>query len=86
MATVANLLDEFLDPLAESLTPAAAERILALKPSPHVLERVRELGKKSNEGTLTESEKEDYRALADAGTLLALLKSKAHQALAERHD
>ena len=86
MATVSNYLDELLDPLAESLTPAAAERIIDLKPSARVLDRVRELGEKSNEGTLTDSEREEYRALADAGTLLAILRSKAHQALTERHD
>ena len=57
MATVTSFLDEFLDPLAESLTPAAAERILSLQPSPRALDRVRELGEKSNEGTLTEAER-----------------------------
>ena len=45
-----------------------------------------ELGRKSNAGTLTEAEQEEYRALADAGTMVALLKAQTRRALALAHD
>lgn len=81
MATTEHFLDRYLDPIAEVLTPQVAQRILDLQPAPEVLQRVAELGEKSNEGTLTEAERDEYRALADAGTLIALLKAKARRTL-----
>jgi hypothetical protein len=43
--------------------------------------RVAELGEKADAGTLTDAERDEYRTLADAGTLVALLKAKARRAL-----
>lgn len=83
MSTVEHFLDRYLDPLADALTPQVAQRILDLRPWPQDVRRVEELGRKSNEGLLTESELADYRALADAGTLVALLKAKARRCLAQ---
>ncbi len=82
MATAEHFLDQYLDPVSEALTPQAAERLLSLQPAPEVVARVRLLGEKSDAGTLTEAERDDYRALADAGTLIALLKAKARRVLA----
>lgn len=84
MATAENYLDRYLDPVTDALTPQVAQRILDLRPESEVVARVDELGRKSNAGTLTEDESSEYRALADAGTLIALLKAKARRALA-RH-
>jgi hypothetical protein len=81
MATADNFLDRYLDPVAEVLTPQVAQRILDLEPEPDVARRVAELGEKSDAGTLTEAELEEYRSLANAGTLVALLKAKARRAL-----
>lgn len=85
MATADHFLDRYLDPVAEVLTPQAAQRILALEPDPEIVRRVKELGEKSDAGTLSEDEREEYRALADAGTLVALFKAKARRAL-NRHS
>jgi hypothetical protein len=82
MATVEHFLDRYLDPVADALTPPVAQRILDLKPEPEVVGYVEELGRKADGGTLTEEEREEYRALADAGTLVALLKAKARRCLA----
>jgi hypothetical protein len=84
MATAAHYLDRYLDPVTDVLSPQVAQRILDLQPDPDVIQRVEELGEKSNAGTLTESELDEYRALADAGTLVALLNAKARRAL-KRH-
>jgi hypothetical protein len=82
MATADHFLDQYLEPLAEALTPEAAQRLLSLTPAPDVAARVQALGEKSSAGTLTSQELDDYRALADAGTLIALLKAKARRVLA----
>ena len=67
--------------IAEVLTPQVAQKILDLRPAPEVLERVAQLAEKSNESTLTEAERDEYRSPADAGTLIALFKAKARRTL-----
>ena len=81
MASADHFLDRYLDPVITVLTPPVAQRIVDLQPEPDVAARVQELGEKSNSGTLTEEERDEYRALADAGTLLAILKAKARRCL-----
>jgi hypothetical protein len=83
VATAEHFLDRYLDPIAEVLTPPVAQRILDLKAVPDVLKRVAELGQKSNHGTLTEEELDEYRVLADAGTLISILKNKARRTLSK---
>ena len=83
MATVENYLDRYFEPLAQALSPEVAQRIVELKPDSGVLARVEALGEKSNLGTLTDSERDEYQSLADAGTLVALLKAKARRFLAQ---
>ena len=82
MATAEHFLDRYLDPVTDALTPQVAERILSLRPEPDVIAHVAQLGEKSDAGTLTDEERDEYRALADAGTLIALLKAKARRCLA----
>jgi hypothetical protein len=83
MATAEHFLDRYLDPVTDALTPEVAQRILDLEPDSDVVRHVAELGEKSDAGTLTEAERDEYRALADAGTLVALLKAKARRVLAQ---
>ena len=83
MATVENFLDRYLDPVTQAFSPDVAQRILDLKPDEGVLARVEELGQKSNSGDITEAERDEYQSLADAGTLVALLKAKARRFLAQ---
>jgi hypothetical protein len=58
-----------------------AEAILKLNPDARLIARVAELGRKADDGVLTENERDEYKALVDTGDLLALLKSKAHRFL-----
>ncbi len=83
MGTAERVLDRYLDPLADALSPQAARKLLELQPSPEDVARVQELGERADAGTLTDAEREEYRALADVGTLVALLKAKARRALAQ---
>lgn len=82
MATAEHFLDRYLDPVADILPPAVAQEIVDLCPDAETIARVEELGEKSNSGTITDEERDEYQALADAGTLVALLKAKARRALA----
>ncbi len=84
MATVDHFLDRYLDPFRDALTPEVAKKIAELKPDPEVVRYVAMLGEKADAGTLTEEERDEYRALADAGTLVAILKAKARSVL-KRH-
>ena len=84
MATAEHYLDRYLDPVSDALTPEVAQRILDLQPEPEIVAHVQELAGKSNAGSLTEEESSDYRALADVGTLVALLKAKARRALSRQ--
>lgn len=84
MATVEHYLDRYLDPVTQAFSPEVAQKILDLKPDDGVLAHVEELGEKSNSGTLTETERDEYRSLADTGTLVALLKAKARRFLAQQ--
>lgn len=81
MATAENFLDKYLDPVSDALSKQAAQKILDLEPTSDVVLRVQELAEKSDAGTITEEERDEYRALADAGTLVALLKAKARRVL-----
>jgi len=82
MATADHFLDRYLDPVADVLTPQVAQRIVELQPEPDLVRRVEELGEKADAGVLTEAERDEYRTLADAGTLIALLKAKARRCIA----
>lgn len=83
MATVEHYLDRYLDPVAQAFSPDVAQKILDLKPDDGVLARVEQLGEKSDSGTLSATEQNEYQSLADAGTLIALLKAKARRFLAQ---
>jgi hypothetical protein len=86
MGVAERVLDRYLDPLTEALSPQVARKLLELHPNSEDVARVAELGGKANAGTLTDAEREEYRTLADVGTLVALLKAKARKALARIAD
>jgi hypothetical protein len=78
-----EFLDRYFDPVVAALTPQAARALLQLKPDAATAARVAELGRKSNEGTLTDGEREEYRLYVEAGDLIAILKAKARRATAD---
>lgn len=80
--STAEFLDRYFEPVVATLTPEAARALIELQPDELVAARVAELGRKSNAGTLTETEREEYRLYVDAGDLVAILKAKARRAIA----
>jgi hypothetical protein len=85
MAT-ADFLDRYLEPVAECFTPQVAQKLVDLRLDEEVRVRIEELGKKSNEGTLTEIEAAEYKDYIEAGDLVALLQAKARRVLNESAD
>jgi hypothetical protein len=86
MGGAERVLDRYLDPLTDALSPQVAQKILELEPNPEDVARVAELGEKADAGTLNDAERDEYRTLADVGTLVALLKAKARRALMRTAD
>ena len=72
-----------LEPLTDSLTLESAKRLANLKAKASVQVRLDELAEKSNEGTLTQEETEEYETYVRVGSVLNLLKAKARQALSQ---
>jgi hypothetical protein len=81
MATVSSL-DSFLDPVNGCLTPQVAQRIVDWRPDEPLRNRIDELGRKADEGTLTPDEDAEYREFIEEGDVIALLQAKARRLLA----
>ncbi len=84
MSTAHSVLDELLDPIGACLTPEVAERLAQLRAPESVQARMEELAKKSEEGALSDPEREEYEAFVSAGNFVAVLQSKARRLLEDR--
>ena len=81
--SAAALLDELLDPVGRCLTPEVAQRIVRLR-APQALDaRIQELGRKCNEGQLSDREQTDYETIARFIKFVSVLQSKARTILSE---
>ncbi|HUE16442.1 MAG TPA: hypothetical protein VMR25_19870 [Planctomycetaceae bacterium] len=80
-----TVLDRFLDPLTDCLTPDVARRIVDLKIDPSLQSRLDELAQKANAGTLSAEELQEYEEYVDGIELVAILKAKARRSLV-RHS
>jgi hypothetical protein len=83
MSTFTSILDYYFEPMTAIFNREMAEAIVNRKPDPRVVARVAELGQKSDDGTLTEDERDEYEAIVNAGDMISLLKSKARRFLEE---
>jgi hypothetical protein len=83
MSTITSILDHYLEPVTAMFNREMAEAIVNRKPDESMVARVAELGRKADEGTLTEEERAEYKNFVDAGDLIALIKSKARRFLEE---
>ncbi len=77
-----QVLDTFLNPLAECFTPEVALRILNLRAAPSLQTRIDELAEKANEGTLSETEAGEYAAYVEGIDMVGILQAKARGVLA----
>jgi len=84
MSTARTALDELLEPLGACLTVEVAEELANLRAPESAQARIEELARKSEDGTLSISEREEYDALVSAGNFIAILQSKARRLLKDR--
>ena len=78
-----TVLDRFLDPFTECLTPEVAKRIVDLRADPQMQARIEELREKANEGRLSDEEQAEYQEFVEGIDLIGILKAKARAALAK---
>jgi hypothetical protein len=83
MTTFTSILDYYFEPMTAMFNREMAEAIVNRKPDPRLVARVVELGRKSDDGTLTDVERDEYKTLVDAGDMISFLKSKARRFLEE---
>ena len=74
-------LDGLLDPLGRCLDAESARRLVELRVSPPVQQRIDTLAERANEGVLTSDESAEYEALVNAADFISILKLKARQQL-----
>ena len=79
-STVA-ILARVLDPEEGRLAPEAARYVLSLRFRQHDRERMDLLAQKAQHGTLTTGEQTELENYCNVGDLLAMIQSKARQAL-----
>jgi hypothetical protein len=79
--SAASVLDGLLDPLGRCLDAESAKRVVELRVSPPVQQRIDVLAERANEGVLTSEEATEYEALINAADFISILKLKARQHL-----
>lgn len=76
-----TLLEQLIQPFADCLTPAAAEKIVALRASESLQSRVDELADKANRGTLDSEEQAEYDRYLAANHFVTIMQAKARRLL-----
>ena len=79
MSTI--LLHGLLEPFADCLDAASAQRVVELGINPSIQQELSSLATKANQGLLTPEEQIDYEALVNAADVIAILKLKAQRRL-----
>ena len=79
--TTLSILRRLIDLNQGNLPPGAAEAVLQFRFSDSDQARLSELASKSNQGTLTSTEADEYDAYFATADLLSLWKSKARLSL-----
>jgi len=83
---IASLLERIFDPLGDVITPESAERIVGWRADEKTQQRLDELGEKSNEGRLTDDEREEYDTYIRAIDFIGILQAKARTILQRNHS
>jgi hypothetical protein len=81
MANLDELLEGLIDSHKGEFSAELANYVLKMRFSDDRAERYSVLAEKSQDGTLTPTEREELDAFVTANTLLIILKSKARRAL-----
>ncbi len=72
-----QVLDRFLNPVRDILTPEVARAIADLRADAATQGRLEDLAHRHHEGQLSPDELAEYEALVDGANLVAVLQAKA---------
>lgn len=75
------VFDELIEPLALCLTPEVAKRIVELRASPELQERLDELADKNSAGELSGQELETYESYVRGLNFVGILQARARAIL-----
>jgi hypothetical protein len=76
-----QVLDRFLDPVRDILTPEVARAITDLRADAITQERIEILAARHHEGQLSPEELVEYEALVNGANVMAVLQAKARSVL-----
>jgi hypothetical protein len=76
-----EVLDRFLNPVRDILTPEIARAIADLRADPATQQRIEELADRHHEGRLSPDELAEYEALVNGANVMAVLQAKARSVL-----
>ena len=79
-----QVLDQFLNPVRDILTPEVAKAIADLRAEPATQERIEDLAGRHHEGQLTPDKRAEYEALVNGADFIAVLQAKARSVLNRR--
>jgi hypothetical protein len=71
------VLDQFLEPVRQCLTPDHARVLANFRVDLATQAIIDDLSRKANEGLLTEPERAEYEAFVEAGDIIGILQAKA---------
>jgi transcription elongation GreA/GreB family factor len=83
-ATLVNnrhILDQFLNPLRDVLTPQVAQAIADLRADAATQERLEDFATRHHEGQLSAEELAEYDAMVSGANVIAVLQAKARSVL-----
>ena len=89
LTTVARqrqILDGFLNPIRDILTPEVAQAIADLRADQTTQDHIEDLAHRHHEGQLSAEELADYEALVNGANLIAVLQAKARSVLNRRQQ
>ena len=76
-----QVLDRFLDPVRDILTPDIARAIADLRVDSATQKLIDDLADRHHEGQLTPDESSEYEALVNGANVMAVLQAKARTVL-----
>jgi len=76
-----QVLDRFLNPVRDALTPEVANAIADLRADEATQQLIEDLAQRHHEGQLTPDERAEYEALVSATNVVAVLQAKARSVL-----
>jgi hypothetical protein len=82
--STASALGRFVDPIASTLTPEVAKKLVLLRADDQLQARLDELADKSNEGQLSDAERREYDEYITAIDFISLLQAKARSILDQK--